>query len=232
MHKLPVHTYTNLKEFDQCPRKYFGARILKKFPFQETEATRWGNLVHKNIEDYIMEQRPLDANIAMYQGKVDSIIRTWPFKVAELSLAVTAQWEPTDFWAPDAYIRGKFDLVCASPETLSAKIVDWKTSEKSSYADTWQLEIGAVLLMWNRPRLEAVEGSIEFLPVDVSVPYEMERKELPTKTEKIISVIRRVEFANVNNQWPEKPGPLCGWCPDTECPHWFDGPARKSSRRK
>lgn len=58
MTKPIAWSHTALKDYEGCPRRYHEVRVLKKYPFQETEATRYGNDLHKAIELYIQNQTP------------------------------------------------------------------------------------------------------------------------------------------------------------------------------
>jgi hypothetical protein len=44
--KKPAWSHSSLKDFEGCARRYHEVKVLKKYPFQETEATRYGNQVH------------------------------------------------------------------------------------------------------------------------------------------------------------------------------------------
>ena len=39
-------SFSSLKEFQQCPRKYYECRVAKNYTFKETEATIYGKEVH------------------------------------------------------------------------------------------------------------------------------------------------------------------------------------------
>ena len=43
-------SHSALKDYEGCPKRYQEVKVLKNFPFTETEATRYGNEVHKALE--------------------------------------------------------------------------------------------------------------------------------------------------------------------------------------
>ena len=54
-----AYSYSAIKAFKNCQRQYYETRILKNWPFPETEAIMYGKDVHKALEDYIGENKPL-----------------------------------------------------------------------------------------------------------------------------------------------------------------------------
>jgi RecB family exonuclease len=52
-HKVAPWSFSRIKAFDQCPKQFYHTHILKEFPFQETEAIRYGSEFHKIAEDFM-----------------------------------------------------------------------------------------------------------------------------------------------------------------------------------
>jgi hypothetical protein len=46
-------SYSSLKTFEQCPKKYYHLRIVKDVKDEGSEATIYGQEVHKAAEEYI-----------------------------------------------------------------------------------------------------------------------------------------------------------------------------------
>jgi hypothetical protein len=46
-------SYSSLKEYENCPKKYQEVRILKNYSFVETPQTIYGKEVHSALEDYV-----------------------------------------------------------------------------------------------------------------------------------------------------------------------------------
>ena len=62
-----AHSYSSVKDFEGCPRRYHEVRILKKFKSQDTAATMYGTAVHKAFEDYIRDGTPLPEQFKMFE---------------------------------------------------------------------------------------------------------------------------------------------------------------------
>jgi len=50
-----VHSYSSIKDFEGCPRRFHTVRILKQFKSKDTDATLYGTAVHKALEDYVQD---------------------------------------------------------------------------------------------------------------------------------------------------------------------------------
>ena len=52
-------SYSSIKTFDQCPRKYFHLKVLKDVKDSGSDATIYGQEVHKAAEDYVKDGTPI-----------------------------------------------------------------------------------------------------------------------------------------------------------------------------
>jgi len=93
--KKPAWSHSSLKDFEGCQRRYHEVKVLKKYPFQETEATRYGNQVHKAIEDYIRDKKPIPPEYAQFQPVVDAMLGKPGRALAEYEMALTVDLRPT-----------------------------------------------------------------------------------------------------------------------------------------
>jgi hypothetical protein len=52
-------SYSSLKEYENCPRKYHQMRVLQNYKIEPTPQMIYGTEVHKALEDYVKRgQRP------------------------------------------------------------------------------------------------------------------------------------------------------------------------------
>ena len=66
-------SHSGLKDFEGCARRYHEVKVLKNYPFQDTEQTRYGKQLHKAAEDYIKDDTPLPEQFAFVQPTLDSL---------------------------------------------------------------------------------------------------------------------------------------------------------------
>ena len=52
-------SFSKAKAFEQCPKQFYHEKILREYPFVETEAIRYGNAFHTAAEEYIRDGTPL-----------------------------------------------------------------------------------------------------------------------------------------------------------------------------
>ena len=71
-------SHSALKDFEGCARRYHEVKVLKKYPFQETDATRYGVQVHEAIEHYIKDGTPIPPQYAQFQPRSQSLHRLNP----------------------------------------------------------------------------------------------------------------------------------------------------------
>ena len=120
-------SYSGLKDFEGCARRYHEVKVLKRYPFRDTPQTLYGKDVHKAIEDYGRHGTPLPAAFAQYRPVVDAILAKPGRKLFEYEMGVTSDLRPCGFKDENVWVRGIADFVSIDDENLTAWVVDWKT---------------------------------------------------------------------------------------------------------
>ena len=77
-------SYSSLKEFENCPKKYQEVRILKNYSFVDTPQTIYGKEVHEALELYVRDGKPLAKNYLRFKKMVDTLIAIPGTKYPEL----------------------------------------------------------------------------------------------------------------------------------------------------
>lgn len=69
-------TYTKLKDFESCPRKFMKKHLTHEIPYTDTPATLWGTHVHSSYENYVLNDQPLPKDVREKVGSTapDKII--------------------------------------------------------------------------------------------------------------------------------------------------------------
>ena len=52
-------SHSALKDYEGCPRRYHEVKVLKNYPFTDTQATLYGKEYHEAAELYIRDGKPL-----------------------------------------------------------------------------------------------------------------------------------------------------------------------------
>lgn len=124
MKQVVTWSFSALKEFKTCPRKYHANRVLKLYPHQDTDATIYGKVVHKAAEDYIRDGTALPEGLGQFQRLLDSLRNIPGEKFCELEMALLPDCSPCDFGDDARWVRGIADLVIINGG--KAWVVDYK----------------------------------------------------------------------------------------------------------
>jgi len=210
---------------------------VEKIPRAASDALIIGSTVHEVVASYlehlIQHSLVTDWAWAEKQGFIDvpaDVPEIWSrfynnfilppgmeAPAVEKKLAFTRAWEPTEFFAPDAYFRLVVDLTYRQGSL--AVITDWKSGrivpetvekdlqlriygwgvQQALYPDAQEILLRLHFLRYG------AEREILLLPEDLgTVPQELEAK---------IAVIE------AEKHFDPKPGSFCGWCGVTaHCP--------------
>ncbi len=218
MHSHIPWSFSSWSAYQTCPRQFYELKVAKNFPFIETEAIKWGNVVHKAMEDYITDGAELPQAVKRFKPLVDRIVDKPGDTYAELALACTIDLKPTGFWDADAWCRGKGDILKVSGRY--AFNGDWKTGKVKP--NSLQLDLMAVLTFAKFPAVEECGTAFLWLqqPSKPTIAKHI-REDIPILLEQFEQGLADMEWSFKNNAWPEKPSGLCrGWCPVKTCKHW------------
>ena len=213
------HSYSAIKQFDNCSKQYHEVRILKKYKSADTEATLYGTTVHSAFEHFIRDNTPLPENLSHYQKFVEPLTRIGGDIHCELKLGLRADFSPCEFFDKDVWFRGIPDFLAVNRKSGVARVVDFKTGKSSRYADTAQLELLAGMVMQHFPEVNRVKGALLFVVAQDLVKAEYTRAQLPEILSKWggkASMIEKVIEKGVVNA---RPSGLCKFCPVSDCPH-------------
>lgn len=211
-------SYSSIKTFEQCPKKYFHLKIAKDVQDNPGTAAIYGTAVHAAAEEYVRDGTPIPEKFAYMRPIVERLEKLPGEKHCELELAVRKDLSPCGFSDPDAWWRGIIDLIIINDNR--AWMVDYKTGKSARYADTKQLDLMAGAVFVHFPNVLAIKSSLMFVVSGELIA----KKHVLTERDQYMSVfneqVENLEASIENGVWNPKSGPLCGWCPVTSCAHW------------
>jgi len=142
----------------------------------------------------------------------------------ELKLAATAirdgdkiKFIPCDYEDPNAFARGKSDLLMISDDTTEGLIIDHKTQPNIEEADTFQLGVYAWVIWKSYPFLERISTVLHFARYGVySQPVVWTQEQLLEIEDELIT---RISVIESRESWDPVPHSKCQYCPYIpECP--------------
>lgn len=203
-------SYSSLTAFETCPRRFKITKIDKLIREPQTEATLHGNEVHKALELAVAGTKPLAEKYAPYSSMVNKLLAAPGTKKTESKFALTSAFAPTEFFAPNAWVRGVIDLAILNPK--SALILDYKTGKPKPDHD--QLRLFAATTFAQHPYLKRVTTGYLWLAYNRLDKDTFTRHDIPGIWKDFLPRVQRIMRAEETSEFPPRPSGLCGsWCP-------------------
>ncbi len=219
MAKIPAWSFSSLKTFTTCPKKFYHTKVLKDIKEPEGEQALYGKLVHEVAELYIRDGKEIPEKFAFIKPALDSLLKIQGEKLCEFKMALTEKLEPCDFFDPDCWFRGVADLLIIDREKGEARVIDYKLG-KSRYADLGQLELMALAVFKMFPEIKKVKGGLLFLAEDKFVPSVFEVEQQHRYWGNWMPKVMMLESAYSADIWNAKPNGLCkNHCWVSSCAH-------------
>jgi hypothetical protein len=214
-------SFSKIKAFEQCPKKFYHLKVAKDYSEPETDAMYYGTAFHEAAEEYIRDGVPrCRHSLITLQKRLDSLNSKRGRKLCEYKMGLTENLEPCDFFAKDVWFRGVADLVILDEEDKSAWVVDYKTGRNARYADKGQLELMALATFKHFPAIKFVRGGLMFVVSNELIKDSYALSAQGGLWEKWLGGFSRMESAFENNSWNTNPSGLCrAHCVVLECPH-------------
>lgn len=216
--KNVVWSFSSLKTFQQCPRKYYHNKILNERE-PDTHATLYGKAAHTAAEEHIRDNKPIDPRFDFMSGVLKTLNGIPGIKLCEVKLGLTRDLKDCEFDAPDVWWHGIADLVILNEEKGLAHSIDYKTSKSARYADVKQLDLVAAGIFARYPNIVRVKSALVFVVSKEFVKAEHHRDQMEKYVEGPAKDVARIEAAIANGVWNPKSGPLCRFCSVKSCEH-------------
>ena len=209
-----AHSYTAIKQYNSCPKRYYHQRITKEVKDQPGAATVYGERVHKQLEDYLKAPaNALPAESAALKPLCDMFTEQVQGSgqiLVEQEYTLNSNLEPTNWFAPDAWLRFKLDVLVVR-DNNTAIVADWKTGKRRPDFDQLEMFAVAVFKFW--PEVTKV-SSLFIWTKENAIDKEIYRREHEDAMwTKLMTNIHRIEKSLETDNWPAKPSGLCKFCP-------------------
>lgn len=221
MAKAFAWSFSKLKNFESCPLKFQQQDVLKNYQEGESEQLIWGNQVHEALAKVLTGKLPkLPTEMETFEKYVD-MVRALPGDLqVEQKYAITKDFGPTAYFAPNVWYRGIGDVVKIAG--TRGTILDWKTG--AIKVDSVQLMLMAQCIFSHYPDVQKVHTGFVWLKEDATTVEEYNREDMPRNWIGLLDRVEALESAFATNVWPAKPSGLCRkWCPVSTCEHHGKG---------
>ena len=209
-------SHSSLKDYEGCARRYHAVKILKLYPFQETEATRYGTQLHLAAEEYVRDGKPLPPQFEFIKGTLDALLAKPGRKLAEQKMALDEKLNPVGWFDKTVWVRGIADLLILDDDNLTAWVVDYKTGN-NKYPDRDQLKLMSLMVFRHYPHIREVKSALLFVVKEDMVKHNMSIEEADAEWWKYRERVGRIGACMEADVWNPNRTPLCGWCPVKSC---------------
>jgi len=214
---MAQHSYSGIKAFETCPRKYHDTKVVKLYPREDTEQTLYGTELHRQAELHLLEDRPLDESFKFLQPVMDSLKAMPGRRLCEYEMALTESLLPCEFKSENYWVRGIADLIIIDDENLTARVFDYK-SGSNKYPDTDQLMLMALMIFAHFPHIRRVTGGLLFVLKNTVSKYKVERDQADALWWRWKERVAKLDNAYTHGRWPERSSGLCKrYCEVTAC---------------
>jgi CRISPR/Cas system-associated exonuclease Cas4 (RecB family) len=218
--KSPAWSFSGIKTYEQCPKKYYHVKVLKDYTEPQTEATLYGTEFHTAAELYIRDGTPLPTHFGYAKDALDKLNALPGKKYCEYEMGLTENLDPCGFKDKDVWWRGIVDLAVIDEETGEARIIDYKTGKSAKYADVGQLELMALATFKHFPNVKKVKAGLLFVVCNDFVKESYDAENTSVLWEKWMMKYNALKSSYQNNVWNPRPSGLCRrHCVVLECPH-------------
>jgi RecB family exonuclease len=214
--KTVTWSHSSLKDYEGCPRRYHEVKVLKNYPFKDTDATIYGKELHEAAELYIRDDKPLPKQFDFVKDTLDALKAKPGRKLCEHEMGVTKDLKPCGFSDADVWVRGIADLLIIDDENLTARVVDYK-SGNNRYPDRDQLKLMALMVFAHFPHIRRVSGALLFVVKNDIAKASYMVGEAEDYWWDYRERVARIEQAHATGVWNPRSTPLCGWCPVKTC---------------
>jgi hypothetical protein len=210
--EIPPWSFSTIESYETCPAKYEAARVSRKYPDSQNEASIWGNRVHAALEKRVASKTPLPAGMEQWEPLAASFDNHGGKLLTEYRYALNKQFGPTQW--KTAWTRGIIDVGVVRVD--HAAIYDWKTGKPK--ADAGQLKLSAAAMMHSFPYLKTVTTGYIWLKDNTLKEDTFTREDLPAIWGDFLPRVVKWENSYKLNKWEKRPSGLCnGWCSNLDC---------------
>jgi hypothetical protein len=210
-------SYSKLKNFKTCPRRYKAVDVDKEFKEADSEALKWGNRLHDALSQRVSMGVPLPEDMSDYEDVASRIIRSQGRILTEQKFAIKEDFSPCEWFDKQAWFRGIADVLILFPPVAIA--IDYKTGK--IVEDIEQLALMSQVVFSNFPDIQRIRTEFWWLADDAVTREDFSRSDMAQLWRKLMPRFDALKQAHETGVFPPNPGALCRkWCPVRTCPHY------------
>jgi PD-(D/E)XK nuclease superfamily len=217
-------SYTKLRDYRICPKKFYETSILKKFPEPKSIQLDDGNRLHEAFKRRVEQGLPMPTGFKEFNDWGDdaaSIKVNNQINICEKEIALTRELRPTGYFDSNVWIRVKIDLIKLYPlanHTAMAQVVDYKTGKPKD--EIIQLALYAQAVFSVFPEVVGVRAEYWWTQIHDKSHELFDRNDMKELWAELRPELNEMEQAAKEVNFPAKKNGLCkAHCPVLECEH-------------
>jgi hypothetical protein len=215
---IPSWSYSSIKLFGQCPKKYYHLKVAKDVTEPVTAELSYGSKFHAAAERFVKEGQPLPEQFSFARKALEKLCSMQGTKLCEYRMGVTRDFLPCKFGAPEVWWRGIVDLAIIDDTKDKAYIIDYKTGRSAQYADKDQLELLSLAIFAHFPFVKIVKAGLLFVKCSALVTEQYVTDEKEGAWERWVGEFSKLEQTYARDVWEATPNALCkNFCPVVKC---------------
>jgi hypothetical protein len=213
---IPSWTYSQLEKFETCPKQFYHVRVARDVSEPPTEHIKWGEVVHKAMEERVMNGTALPEGMEHWESIASKLANLPGEKYAEYKMNIDKSFSKST-WR-EAWSRGIADLLVVNGD--KAAVFDHKTGKRKI---TEQIMLYAGYTFAEFPEVDEVTTVFVWLKEKKLDKEVFTRSDVPKIWNEFLPRVTKLEKAYETDKWPARPSGLCnGWCPVKSCTYYKD----------
>ena len=213
-------SYSRLRDYLSCPRKYHEVTVQKRFSEPATKEQATGDNLHAAMKRRVEQAMPLPTafkDLSDWGDEAAKIIHPFQVTVCEKEVALTRDLKVTGYFDGNVWFRAKLDWLTIYPKSKTediGRVIDYKTGKPSD--DIIQLAIYAQTVFSMFPKVIAVRAEYWWTQIKDKTHDIFLREDMAQLWEELTPSLQSMEQAHKDNNFPPKRNGLC----KAHCPVW------------
>jgi hypothetical protein len=219
-------SYSKLKNYETCPRRYKAIDVDKTVEQPRSADLDRGDELHAAMQKRVQGTTPLPPHLIYMEHWAEKLTRVLhPFQIiqCELKLSMNRYGTPTGYFDKTTWYRGRIDYFRLMPTNIEGSdyghIVDYKTGKPPRFGtDNTQLMLNAWTIFQHYETVQSVRVDYLWTEYNDTSHVEYSRAQMPQELEEITPRVTALEMAHRNDDFPPKPCGLCyEYCDVIKC---------------
>lgn len=229
-------SYSKLKNFETCARRYKAIDVDKEYVQGKTPELERGDNLHEAMRAAVSSGKKLPPEFIYMERWVEKLTRVLhPLQIiqCELKLSTDRNGTPTGYFDKRTWYRGKIDYFRLMPTPTQdvdfGHVVDYKTGQPPRYgADNTQLMLNAWTIFRHYKTVQKCRVDYLWTEYNDTSHEIYHRSEINQHMAELLPRVIKMQDAHTNNDFPPKPCGLCfEYCDVSSCEFWGKRPKRK-----